>query len=223
MMYTKPRVKICCISSKEEAMMAIKYGASALGLVGRMPSGPGVIGDNEIREIAQSVPPPIATFLLTSEVSASAIISHYQRTQTTAIQMVDQVAYDQYPMIRKALPHVKLIQVVHVTDESSIELANEVTKYIDAILVDSGNPNLETKELGGTGRTHNWNISRQIVRSVPVPVFLAGGLGPHNVQDAIGAVRPFGVDLCTRIRTDGKLDEKKLRLFFEQITIYKES
>jgi len=63
----KPRVKICCISSIEEARLAIEHGASALGLVGQMPSGPGIIEDELIYEIARVAPPPISTFLLTSQ------------------------------------------------------------------------------------------------------------------------------------------------------------
>jgi phosphoribosylanthranilate isomerase len=211
------RVKICCISSKEEAFAAIECGASALGLVGAMPSGPGVISDAEIREIAEAVPPPVATFLLTSETDAQKIVAHHKKVHTNTIQIVDELAERAYWEIRAALPNTKLVQVVHVIDENSVEEALELSEYVDAILLDSGNPKLEIKELGGTGRRHDWRLSRQIVEQCPIPVFLAGGLNPENVREAVETVAPFGLDLCSGVRTDGKLDPRKLERFFRAV------
>jgi phosphoribosylanthranilate isomerase len=211
----KPRVKICCISSKQEAFDAIAFGASALGLVGEMPSGPGVISDEEIFEIAKAVPPPIATFLLTSKTNSKEIIEHHKRTQTNTIQIVDELADRTYHEIRAALPNVKLVQVVHVADERSIADAVELSELVDAILLDSGNPHLEIKELGGTGRRHDWLLSRKIVEAVEKPVFLAGGLNAENVREAVETVQPFGLDLCSGVRTKGKLDKSKLERFFD--------
>jgi phosphoribosylanthranilate isomerase len=210
-----PRVKICCISSSEEAAMAIRHGAAALGLVGKMPSGPGVITDEAIYSIAQMVPPPIATFLLTSETIAQDIIEHHQKVHTTTIQLVDALPNRDYLTIRERLPNVKLVQVIHVINENSVEEAIEISQWVDAILLDSGNPNLSVKELGGTGRTHNWQLSRQIRENISIPVFLAGGLHQGNVREAIETVQPFGVDLCSGVRTNGKLDERKLEAFFK--------
>jgi len=212
-----PKIKICCISSIEEAKMAIDYGASALGLVGHMPSGPGVISDDLIYRIARTVPPPIATFLLTSETSADKIIQHHHQTQTNTIQLVDQVLLDTFQHLRDAMPVIKLVQVIHVLDESSVEQALKVSELVDALLLDSGNPNLAIKELGGTGRVHNWKLSSKIRDSVKVPVFLAGGINSKNVRQAIDEVQPFGLDLCSSVRTNGKLDEKKLDLFFKAL------
>lgn len=213
----KPKVKICCISSIEEAKLAIECGASALGLVGEMPSGPGVITDEKIYQIAQTVPPPIATFLLTSQTSAAGIIRHQQKAQTNTIQIVDELKNGTYQEIRRALPNVKIVQVIHVLDEKSVDEACQLAESVDAILLDSGNPNLSVKELGGTGRTHNWKLSRKIVETCGKPVFLAGGLRAENVREAIEAVQPFGLDLCSGVRTDGKLDKAKLENFFETI------
>ncbi len=213
----KPRVKICCISSKQEAFDAIKFGAAALGLVGEMPSGPGVISDKEILEIASNVPPPIATFLLTSETKAQDIIEHHKKVHTNTIQIVDELEDKTYYEIREVLPNTKLVQVVHVLDESSIEKALGLSEQVDSILLDSGNPNLEVKELGGTGRTHNWDLSRKIVEQCEKPVFLAGGLKPENVREAIETVQPFGLDLCSGVRTYGKLDLRKLESFFSEV------
>jgi phosphoribosylanthranilate isomerase len=215
-----PHIKICCISSLSEAKTAIEYGASALGLVARMPSGPGVISDERIAEISKSVPPPIATFLLTSETSAAEIIAHHHRTFTNTIQIVDRLKSGTYEEIKRALPAVKIVQVIHVIDEKTIDEAVEISGKVDALLLDSGNPNLEIKELGGTGRVHNWTLSRRIVEQSKVPVFLAGGLNTENICQALQQVQPFGIDLCSGVRTDGKLDSKKLERFFENVRRY---
>lgn len=214
---TSPRIKICCINSVKEASMAIELGASALGLVGRMPSGPGIIDDELIGRIARSVPPPISTFLLTSETTSQEIIAHYRRVNTTTIQIVDAIAQRDYELIRGELPHVKLVQVIHVIDKNSVREAIDVSPFVDAILLDSGDPNLPVKELGGTGRTHDWALSREIRRAVPIPIFLAGGINNDNVRQAIDFVQPFGIDLCSGVRTNGQLDEKKLEEFFRVI------
>ena len=197
--------------------MAIELGASALGLVGNMPSGPGVIGDDLINRIAKTVPPPISTFLLTSETKPKEIIKHYNKVNTTTIQIVDELENRQYDILRRELPHVKLVQVIHVLSDKSIKEAVKISKYVDAILLDSGNPKLSVKELGGTGRIHNWKISREIRKSIQIPLFLAGGLNNDNVREAIEVVQPFGLDLCSGVRTEGKLDRQKLIEFFHAI------
>ena len=212
-----PRIKICCISSIEEAKIAIQYGAAALGLVGHMPSGPGVISDELICSISREVPPAVGTFLLTSETSAQQIIAHQQKVSTNTIQIVDALQQGTYAEIKKALPAIKLVQVIHVLDESSVDEAIEISGLVDALLLDSGNPNLVVKVLGGTGRVHNWQLSRKIVEQSGVPVFLAGGLNPSNVNEAIDTVQPFGLDLCSSVRTDGKLDPLKLEAFFKAV------
>lgn len=212
-----PRIKICCISSEEEAKMAISAGASALGLVGPMPSGPGVITDDLIHRIARIVPPPVSTFLLTSETRAVDIIAHHGRTLTSTIQLVDALQDRDYATIRAALPAVKLVQVIHVVDDASIDEALHAAGQADALLLDSGNPKLAVKVLGGTGKVHNWELSRRIVEQSRVPVFLAGGLHAGNLRQALEAVQPFGVDLCSGVRTNGKLDPAKLEAFFRAI------
>jgi phosphoribosylanthranilate isomerase len=212
-----PRIKICCIRNQEEANLAIRYGASAIGLVGAMPSGPGPIEDKMICAIAKYVPPPIGTFLLTCELNAHTIIAHHKRTQTNTIQIVDELNKVYYPMIRDALPNVKLVQVIHVRDRRSVKQAMSVSEHVDAILLDSGNPKLPVKELGGTGKTHDWTLSREIREKVYIPVFLAGGLNASNVRKAIEIVEPWGVDVCSGVRTNGMLDEKKLDNFIREV------
>jgi len=207
-----PRVKICCISSVEEAALAVEAGASALGLVSRMPSGPGVIGDELIAEIAGTVPPAIGTFLLTSRQSVEEIVAQQRFCRTNTIQICDHLAHGTHRELKVVLPGISVVQVVHVTGPESVDEAALLTS-MDAILLDSGNQKLAVKQLGGTGRTHDWSLSRAIRERLQVPLFLAGGLNPENVAQAIREVGPFGVDVCSGVRTDGKLDREKLTRF----------
>ena len=213
----KVKVKICCISSIEEAALAIAHGATAIGLVGRMPSGPGIITDELIHSIAKTVPPPIDSFLLTSETTAEKVIEHHKKVNTTTIQIVDALTDRQYHKIREAIPHVKLVQVIHVLDEKAVQEAIEISEWVDAILLDSGNPNLSTKVLGGTGKTHNWDLSKKIRENISIPTYLAGGINKDNIRNAIEHVQPYGIDLCSSVRTNGQLDERKLESLFKAL------
>jgi phosphoribosylanthranilate isomerase len=214
----KPRVKVCCISSVEEARLAVRYGASALGLVAKMPSGPGVIDEGTIAQIAATVPPAVGSFLLTSEQNTTAIIDQQRRLRTNTLQIVDRLEQGTYADLRAALPGIAIVQVIHVTGEESIDEACRVAEMgVDAFLLDSGDQRLAVKLLGGTGRTHDWTLSRRIRESVDVPLFLAGGLNATNVGAAIEEVAPYGLDVCSSLRSDGKLDEAKLGAFFEAV------
>jgi len=217
MEYQKPRVKICCISSVEEAQTAVRFGASAIGLVSEMPSGPGVISEKLIGEIAQSIPAGIDTFLLTCKQNPETIIAQQQRTRVNTIQLVDAFLLSDYAILRQALSGIRIVQVIHVSGAKSIQEAAAIAPYVDAILLDSGNPLLETKELGGTGRTHDWSVSRRIRDCVNVPIYLAGGLKPENVLEAIEFVHPYALDVCSGVRTNGHLDKQKLAAFFSKI------
>ena len=213
----KPRVKICCIGSVAEAWLAIRCGASALGLVSEMPSGPGPIAEEEIAQIAVTVPPPVTSVLLTSKQDAAAIIAQQRRCGVGAIQLVDRLVTGSYRDLRATLPGIRLIQVIHVAGEASFEEAIAIAPQVDALLLDSGNPSLPIKQLGGTGRVHDWQVSRAIREAVDVPVFLAGGLNADNIAEAISVVGPFAVDVCSGVRTNGALDETKLARFFASL------
>ncbi len=204
------RLKVCCIATIEEAETAVAGGATALGLVSEMPSGPGPISEARIAEIAAAVPPGIETFLLTCRTEAAAIVAQLERCRTTTVQLVDAVAEPVYAALRRARPETRLVQVIHVRDGAALEEARRAARHVDALLLDSGRPDLAVKQLGGTGRTHDWRLSRSIVEAVSVPVYLAGGIHPGNVARAIAAVQPYGIDLCTGVRRDGRLDAEQL-------------
>ena len=214
----RTRVKICCISSLDEGRLAVQAGADALGLVGKMPSGPGIVPDHLAAQIVRATPPPVATFMLTSEIDSQSIIAHQQRVGANTIQLVDAVPMGTYAQIRAALPAVNVVQVLHVIDERTLDEAHQaISDGADALLLDSGNPTLAVKELGGTGRLHNWQISRKIVEQSSVPVFLAGGLNAENVRRAMETVQPYGLDICSGVRTNGELDARKLDAFMRAI------
>lgn len=209
----RPFLKVCCISSIEEARLAVSFGADAVGLVSDMPSGPGVIDDALIREIAAAVPPPVATFLLSSREDVSGLVEHIAATNAGVLQIVRHIDPRHYGELRARLPATKLVQVIHVEDERSVDLAIGYAGLADALLLDSGRPGGAGEELGGTGRTHNWELSAEIVKRVGKPVFLAGGLAPDNVREAVEMVAPHGIDLCSGLRTNGALDRDKLEAF----------
>ncbi len=210
-------LKVCCIASIDEARLAIEHGASALGLVSRMPSGPGVIDDDTIAAIAAAVPRDVATFLLTSERTSDAIAAQARAAGVTAVQIVDHVAVEVLAELRANAPSLRVVQVIHVEDDAALELARRAEPHVDALLLDSGSPSAAV--LGGTGKTHDWAISAQICARARVPVFLAGGLRPGNVRDGIARVRPHGLDVCSGLRTNGALDATVLRAFVAELEL----
>ena len=209
----RTRIKVCCIASPDEARLAIEAGADALGLVARMPSGPGSIADEKIAEVAAMVPPPVATFLLTSETNAEAIAAHIRTTNPSTVQVVSHIDPTESARLAEIEPHVRRVQVIHIEGPEALELMAAYSPHVHAFLLDSGRPNAAVAELGGTGRRHDWAVSARLVRASARPVFLAGGMSAANVGDAIRQVRPFGVDLCSGVRTNGRLDAAKLRAF----------
>lgn len=207
-------VKICCIQHEEEARLAAAAGATHVGLVGPMPSGVGPITDAEIARIAAAAPGTVTTVLLTSRTGPSDIVDHVMATGVDAVQIVQAVPASTRFAVRQSLPGVGILQVVHVEGETALGEAREAAKGSDFLLLDSGRPSAAVAELGGTGRTHDWSVSAEIVRRSTIPVFLAGGLGPENVAEAIDAVRPAGVDLCSGIRdSDARLVPERLQEF----------
>ncbi|NRA28887.1 MAG: phosphoribosylanthranilate isomerase [Parvularculaceae bacterium] len=213
----RTRVKICCISSLSEARLAIREGADALGLVGAMPTGVGVIPDDQAALIASAVPPPVTAISLTSATTAEGMARQIQHVGAPCVQVVQHGDPNVLFELRELLPAVRIIQVIHVEGEDALELISRYEDVADAFLLDSGRPSSTDPALGGTGRVHDWSVSASFVTASPLPVFLAGGLSPDNVAEAIRRVRPFGLDACSRLRTNDQLDQQKLRAFMTEI------
>ncbi len=209
------RVKICCISSNEEAAAALQADADALGFVSAMPSGPGVITDERAAAIAQWIGRRAATVLLTSRQTAAGILQQIEHIRPVIVQLCDTFPAGEYATLRAGAPDTLLMQVIHVQGDASVREAVAVAPHVDALLLDSGNPHAKVKELGGTGRVHDWSVSRRICEEVLAPVILAGGLSPTNVEEAIEMVRPFGVDVCSGVRRAGVLDAELVHAFVQ--------
>lgn len=219
----RTRIKVCCIASEAEARLATSLGADALGLVSAMPSGPGPIPEELIAAIAAGVAPPVATFLLTSLTRVDDIVRQHARCRTTTVQLVDELTHGTIADLRQALPGIGIVQVIHVTGPESVAQAMTASHDVHALLLDSGNPTARVKELGGTGRVHDWMLARRIRDASAVPLFLAGGLRPENVTAALETVRPWGVDLCSGVRTEGRLDPRRLAEFIGRVAAWDRS
>lgn len=213
----RPRLKVCCIADIEEAELAINRGANAVGLVSEMPSGPGVISDDCIEEIAAKIPSGISTFLLTSSRDVQAIVDQLRRGGVNTVQLCDGLPPEEVLELRRLMPGISIVQVIHVVGNEALDQAKMAAQAAHALLLDSGDPAKAVKQLGGTGRIHDWAVSRKIRDEVEVPVWLAGGLTPDNVREAVRQVQPFGVDVCSGLRTNGRLDEEKLIRFVQNI------
>ena len=136
---------------------------------------------------------------------------------TNTVQIVRHVEVSELEGLARVLPSsIRRVQVLHVEDDSSLERMRAYAPFVHAFLLDSGRP--AVSELGGTGRTHDWRISRAIVEGSPVPVFLAGGLRADNVASAIDQVGPWGLDLCSGVRSNGQLDRAKLTAFMRSVS-----
>jgi phosphoribosylanthranilate isomerase len=213
----RPRLKVCCIATTEEAELAINCGANAVGLVSEMPSGPGVISEERIAEIAARIPPGVSTFLLTASREVDVVVEQQRRFGVNTIQLCDDLPPEAILELRSLMPGVSIVRSIHVTGAEAIDQARTAARAAHALLLDSGDPSKGVKELGGTGRTHDWALSRKIRDEVDVPVWLAGGLTPENVAEAVHIVSPFGVDVCSGLRTEGRLDEEKLVRFVRNL------
>jgi len=211
------QVKICCIRSPEEAEVALSFGAAALGLVSEMSAGPGELPEETIREIVDSVPPSVGTFLLTAVTVADRLIEKAQICGVNTIQLWDPLAPVDYLRLRMELPGVSLVQAIHVVDDTAVQAAIAAARQVDALVLDSANPQVPYRWEPRSGKTHDWGISREIVDTVDRPVLLAGGPKPGNVEYAVRSVRPYGVDVCSGVRTGDVLDRRLVASFFEAL------
>lgn len=217
----RPRVKVCCVQDAAEAALATAHGADLIGLVGPGLSGPEVIDDIQVARVARTVPPPVMAVLLTRQQDPDALAAQVRFARTPAVQICDAVPVRAYAEVRSAVPSIHILQVVHVTGPEAVAEAHRVARFADALVLDSGSPAPSGPDdepvYGGTGTTHDWSISARIVAEVDRPVFLAGGLNADNVAEAWQTVRPYGFDLCSGVRTDGRMDPDKVAAFLAAV------
>lgn len=210
------RVKICGNKRVEDALEAIRLGADAIGLlVGQEHVSRDFISPLAAASIAKQLPPFCAIALVTDITGVAEILQLVNFIGVNTLQLHGNSSPEDMKLIKKELPYLKIIKSLHIIDEASIGIGKKYIGVADAILLDSFN---ETKnQIGGTGKTHNWNISRKIVDEYNTPIILAGGLSPDNVAEAIKFVRPYGVDVNTGTKGEnGFKDYKKMEMFIRR-------
>ncbi len=210
----KTRVKICGIKTLEDALAAAEAGADELGFhVGLTGARAPLEADNVAKIIAE-LPENVESVMVTSVTEAEQLIQLARKTGAQVIQLYGDATPETIGDVRKALPGIKVWKVLNVSDESSIEKAKEYQDSADAIALDTLNK--ETGVRGGTGKTHDWNISKKIVESISIPVILAGGLNPENVADAVKTVHPYGLDVNSGVSNpDGSKNIEKVKAFVQ--------
>ena len=199
----------------QEIALAAEAGADLVGLVGPMPTGPGTLSLQDAATLARSVPDGILPVLLSSSTTEQDLIRDLQVVRPHTVQIVQHVAREVHISLAGSLPGIARLQVIHVEGPEAVDLIRTYGDAPDGFLLDSGRPG--ANELGGTGRVHDWSVSRACVEAAKRPVFLAGGLNPANVTDAVRQVSPHGIDVCSGVRTDDRLDPEKLSAFMASI------
>ncbi len=211
-MKTPIKIKICGIRSIEDVMMAIHYGADEIGfLIGQEHPSDDFI-ETEVAEFFVSEFGDKSVFRIVTHYSdADKILDLVYRTGIKNVQLSGKITVDLMHILLNERPDLDVRSVVHMNDAIP-ETENEIIKLSDSIILDTFNP--ETGQVGGTGLTHDWKLSAEFIRKCQRPVWLAGGLKPGNVAEAIRITRPYGVDVNSGVKNDsGKKDEKKIKDF----------
>lgn len=212
----KVKVKICGNKRVEDALQAVKLGADAVGLlVGPERACRDFISPLEAQAIARHIPPFCNIVLATPITNVKELIRLANFIGVNTMQLHGESKPSDIIQIKKSLPFLKVIKSLHIIDDTSIKIGKKFIGVADAILVDTFDK--VTKQIGGTGKTHNWNISKKIVQEYKIPVILAGGLTPDNVGEAVKFVRPYGVDVNSGTKGgDGFKDYGRMELFIKR-------
>jgi phosphoribosylanthranilate isomerase len=212
------KVKVCCIASPDEARLAVSFGVTAVGMVDETPSGEGRIPVETIAEIVQAVPRKTGTFVLTATTDVDRLEELYRTTGVNTVQLWDPLQPEEYERLREKAPGIFIAQSVHVMDDAALDTAREIARHVDALVLDSGNPEPPFRWQNPAGQTHDWELSRRVSEAIHLPILVAGGLTQDNVGQAIRIVRPYGVDVCSGVRKDGRLDQGLLVAFLEAVS-----
>ena len=198
-------------------MQAIEAGVDAVGFVCAEPASIRTIKKIDAASIAATIPPPINSFVLNSETTASEIAEVVRLVKAHTVQVVSDIGPNESEELARLIPSTHRVQVIHIQSKGDLQLIDRYAPFVHAFLLNSGKSTGDGPISGGTGRVHDWSLSAQFVQQSPLPVFLAGGLSAENVGRAIRTVRPFGVDLCSGARSKGRLDPDKLTAFVQAV------
>ena len=204
------RVKICGTATFADLDCAVAAGADAVGfLMGITHVTQDAVTPETAAAMVATLPPFIVPVAVTHLTKPSDLIRIVELSRCTTLQIQDMVTPDDIAEVREVLPYLRIMKAVHVMDESAITTAKYFSDTADAILLDTRTAD----RIGGTGITHDWNISAKIVKECSCPVILAGGLTPENVTEAIIRVRPYAVDVHTGVKKNGVRDAERTRAF----------
>jgi phosphoribosylanthranilate isomerase len=206
------RVKICGLTREEDLAVAVAAGADAVGFLVGVPSSPRNLTLERVETLLGQVPVFIDSVVVTAPKSIEWLGEVCERLKPSVIQIHGKEQLDSSEAHKK-IRCTRLIKTVYVKEEALNEEIIEDLKTFDAVLLDS----FSKRQYGGTGKTHDWTLSKQIKEAVaPVPVVLAGGLKPENVKEAILAVEPYAVDVASGVETiPGVKDHRKVRAFVD--------
>jgi len=210
-------VKICGVRRQEDALLAAELGADAIGLlVGQKHTSPDFIFTTVAKDIARALPPSVEAVLVTHVEDLDELERLLQQSEIRTIQLHSEIAPSSVERLRGRLPHLKIFKSINIISADSVAYPEAFEKLVDGFVLDS--INVATGQLGGTGKTHDWSVSRQIVMRYPeIPIILAGGLNSENVRSAIEYVHPFGVDVNSGTKApDGFKDTRKMEEFIVQ-------
>ena len=210
-------VKICGVRRQEDALLAAELGADAIGLlVGQKHTSPDFIFTTVAKDIARALPPSVEAVLVTHVEDLDELERLLQQSEIRTIQLHSEIAPSSVERLRGRLPHLKIFKSINIISADSVAYPEAFEKLVGGFVLDS--INVATGQLGGTGKTHDWSVSRQIVmRYLEIPIILAGGLNSENVRSAIEYVHPFGVDVNSGTKApDGFKDTRKIEEFIVQ-------
>lgn len=197
------KVKICGNASLNDLKIALSAGADAVGFItGTNYKSEDAVTKSCAKKLVLSLPPFVASVAVTHLQNPQDLIDIIDETGCSTLQIQNDVSLEDMDIVKNGLPHTKIIKAVHVTGIEAIEKAEMFSKTADAIILDT---KTETR-IGGTGITHDWNISAEIVKRLNKPVILAGGLSPSNLAEAIEKVKPYAVDVHSGVKKNGARD-----------------
>lgn len=206
------KVKICGITNIKDALLAAELGADFLGFIVEISESEDSLSKDEAKNLIRQLPLEVIPVMVTYLNNAEEIVKVASYVIAGAVQLHSNISLPEIGKIRKALPKIKIIKAIHVIDEKVVSEAVKFSDYVDYILLDSK----AKGKIGGTGKTHDWSISRKIILKCKKPVLLAGGLNPENVLDAVRKIKPFGVDVNSGVKAKPRVkDAEKLRKFIE--------
>ncbi len=206
------RVKICGITREEDLAVAVSAGADAVGFLVGVPASPRNLTPERAETLLRQVPVFVDSVVVTAPQSIEGLAEVCETLKPTAIQIHGKKSFDASE-VREMIKGTRLIKTIYVTKDALNQAAIEELKAFDAVLLDS----CSKGQYGGTGKVHDWVLSRQIREAVaPLPVILAGGLKPENVKEAVQTVQPYAVDVASGVELRPAIkDHEKVRAFVE--------